>query len=56
MIDVCIYTENSSKCFTLCNKRILRNTNIDDPINEKENGYKKHDKVSIAERLYIMIK
>lgn len=105
-----IYTENSKKCFTLCNRRILRDTNIDDPINEKdnkyfcsnhikgldistrkrrfkdpniiyccklnkndnpcgntailcgnickehwkkENGYKKHDKVSIPERLYI---
>lgn len=105
-----IYTENSKKCFTLCNKRILRDTNIDDPINykenkwfcsnhikgkdistrkrkfkdlnityccklnknnkpcgntaillgnickehwKKENGYKKHDKVSIPERLYI---
>jgi hypothetical protein len=34
-----IYTDNSKKCFTLCNKRILRDTNIDELINKKENKY-----------------
>lgn len=34
-----IYTENSKKCFTLCNRQILRDTNIDEPINYKENKY-----------------
>ncbi len=34
-----IYTDNSKKCFTLCNKRILRNTKTNEPINEKENKY-----------------
>lgn len=34
-----IYTENSKKCFTICNKRILRDTNINNIINEGENKY-----------------
>lgn len=40
-----LYTDNSRKCFTLCNAKIQRDTSIDDPMNKGENKFFCYDHV-----------